>query len=98
MTPEDIAARLGEPFGSFPQVLADWAAVQPDKIALRDEQGEITWGELDDRIERIAARMLETGLERRQSVAILGTSTIPYALVFLAADKVRLHLAIVARE
>jgi fatty-acyl-CoA synthase len=85
VTAEDIAARLGEPFGSFPQVLADWAAVQPGKIALRDEQGAITWGELNDRVERIAARMLETGLERGQSVAILGTSTIPYALVFLAA-------------
>ena len=85
MTAEDIAARLGEPFGSFPQVLADWAAVQPGKVALRDEQGELTWGALAERVERIAARLQATGLERGQSVAILGTSTIPYALVFLAA-------------
>ncbi|WP_120717106.1 class I adenylate-forming enzyme family protein [Tsuneonella amylolytica] len=82
---EGITAGLSQPYGSFPQVLADWARVQPGKPALRDEDGEITWGELGDRIERIAARLIEDGLERGQSVAILGTSTVPYALVFLAA-------------
>ncbi|ANY19246.1 Long-chain-fatty-acid--CoA ligase [Tsuneonella dongtanensis] len=85
MTRDDIAHRLAEPFGAFPQILADWAAIQPDLPALRDEDGELSWGELGDRIERIAARLQEVGLERGQSVAILGTSTIPYALVFLAA-------------
>ncbi|MFA9201644.1 MAG: class I adenylate-forming enzyme family protein, partial [Cypionkella sp.] len=74
-----------EPYGSFPQVLADWAALKPDKPALRDEAGELTWGELGERIERIAARLQADGLEQGQSVAILGTSTIAYALVFLAA-------------
>jgi acyl-CoA synthetase (AMP-forming)/AMP-acid ligase II len=85
MTAEDIAASLAEPFGSFPHVLRCWAAVQPDKPALRDEAGELTWGALADRIERIAARLQADGLARGQSVAILGTSTVPYALVFLAA-------------
>ncbi|GGE05260.1 4-coumarate--CoA ligase [Tsuneonella deserti] len=85
MTSEEIAARLAEPFGSFPRTIADWAALQPDKVALRDEQGELTWGELGDRVERIAAKLQASGLERGQSVAILGTSTIPYALAFLAA-------------
>ncbi len=85
MTGEDIAARLAEPFGSFSQVLADWAALRPGAPALRDEGGELTWAELDDRIERIAARLQSDGLERGQSVAILGTSTVAYALVFLGA-------------
>ena len=30
MTVQEIAARLAEPFGSFSQVLAKWAAIQPD--------------------------------------------------------------------
>jgi len=85
MTAEDIAARLGEPFGSFPRVLADWARVKPDAVALSDDFGLLTWAELVDRIERIAARLQSDGLERGQSVAILGTSAISYALVFLAA-------------
>lgn len=79
------AAALAEPFGNFSQILSHWAAAQPDKPAIRDDGGELTWAELDDRVERLAARLLETGLQRGQSVAILGTSCIAYALVFLAA-------------
>ncbi|UIP07555.1 acyl--CoA ligase [Erythrobacter sp. SDW2] len=79
------AAALAEPFGNFSQILSQWAAAQPDKPAIRDDGGELTWGELDDRVERLAARLVETGLQKGQSVAILGTSCIAYALVFLAA-------------
>lgn len=82
---DTMRARLTEPFGSFPAILAEWAEVQGDKTALIDEHGSLSWTEMVGRIERLAARLVETGLERGQSVAILGTSTINYALVFLAA-------------
>ena len=76
---------LAEPFGSFPNVLRDWARQQPDTLALVDEDRQATWAQLDDEVERLAARLIETGLERGQSVAILGYSSVNYALVFLAA-------------
>ena len=76
---------LAQPFGSFPQILKNWAEHQPDAAALIDESGEIGWAETVDRIERIAARLVETGLKPGQSVAILGYSSVNYALVFLAA-------------
>jgi len=79
------AAALAEPFGNFSEILSRWAASHPQAPALRDDHGELTWAELDDRIERTAARLVATGLERGQSVAIVGTSTIEYAVVFLAA-------------
>ena len=79
------AATLSEPFGNFTQVLAHWATHQPEATALRDDTGSLTWATMADRIERIAARLADDGLERGQSVAILGISSIPYALVFLAA-------------
>ena len=85
MDASDTAARLAEPYGDFSATLACWAKAQPDAIALRDETGALTWAEMADRIERIAARLTEDGLERGQAVAILGVSSIPYALVFLAA-------------
>lgn len=85
MANPDLAAALAEPYGSFSAILSAWAARQPGAVALRDENGQLTWGDLDDRIERIAARLQQDGLERGQSVAILGASGIPYALVFLAA-------------
>lgn len=77
--------QLQADFGSFPAIISGWAAARPDRLALRDDCGDLTWGELGDRVERIAAQLIETGLERGQSVAILGTSCIHYALVFLAA-------------
>ena len=80
-----VRALLAEPFGSFPAILGHWALVQGDKPALMDDNVTLSWAELADRVERIAARMVQTGLERGQSVAILGTSTVNYALVFLAA-------------
>ena len=80
-----IAAKLAEPFGSYSQIIADNAAELDEKIAIRDDDAEITWAQLGEKVERIAARLLEEGLERGQSVAILGYSSIPYALVFLAA-------------
>ncbi|MBX7481913.1 class I adenylate-forming enzyme family protein [Qipengyuania qiaonensis] len=80
-----IVAKLSEPFGSFPQIIAENAAAQSNRFAMRDDASEVTWAELGDLVERIAARLVEDGLERGQSVAILGYSSIPYALVFLAA-------------
>lgn len=77
--------QLATECGSFPLILNGWSQRQPDKIAMRDDQSEVTWAQLNDRIERIAARLVETGLAPGQSVAILGASCINYALIFLAA-------------
>lgn len=80
-----MMSRLAEPFGSFPAILMEWSRIKGDELALRDERREVYWAELVGLVERLAARLVETGLQRGQSVAILGTSTVEYALVFLAA-------------
>ncbi|MHA6316407.1 class I adenylate-forming enzyme family protein [Altererythrobacter sp. CAU 1778] len=80
-----IQHRLAQPFGSFPGILCEWSQERPDALALKDERGEICWADMVEAVERIAARLQETGLESGQSVAILGYSSIEYALVFLAA-------------
>ncbi|MCL9998942.1 MAG: acyl--CoA ligase [Erythrobacter sp.] len=85
MSNETMMNRLAEPFGSFPEILMEWSRIKGDDLALVDENRELYWAELVGLIERLAARLVETGLRRGQSVAILGTSTVEYALVFLAA-------------
>ncbi|MBV7258825.1 acyl--CoA ligase [Erythrobacter sp. WH158] len=80
-----MIGKLAEPFGSFHEILRGWAVHHPDKIALIDETRDCAWAELIGEVERLAARLVETGLERGQSVAILGYSSVNYALVFLAA-------------
>jgi len=82
---ETQRAALAETFGSFPHIIAANAAALDSQIAMRDDEGELSWAALGDRVERIAARLIADGLERGQAVAILGYSSIPYALVFLAA-------------
>jgi acyl-CoA synthetase (AMP-forming)/AMP-acid ligase II len=82
---EAIIDALEQPFGSFMETLTGWARAQPDAIALVDDRRDVAWAELIGLVERLAARLIETGLERGQSVAILGTSSVEYALVFLAA-------------
>lgn len=85
MTNEIMTARLAEPFGSFPDILMEWSQIKGDDLALVDERREVHWAELVRLVERLAARLIETGLQRGQAVAILGTSSVEYALVFLAA-------------
>ncbi len=85
MTRAEIITTLAQPFGSFPEVLAHWSRLQPDQIALVDDTRTLAWTDLIDEVDRLAARMIETGLKRGQSVAILGYSSVNYALVFLAA-------------
>jgi len=80
-----MKGKLAEEFCSFTEILRDWSQIQPDTLALIDDHGDCAWAELIGAVERLAARLIETGLERGQSVAILGTSSINYALVFLAA-------------
>ncbi len=85
MTATDPITLLDQPFGSFPAMLAAWSAHRGEALALDDGTTRLTWREAGERIERIAARLQADGLERGQAVAILGTSTVNYALVFLAA-------------
>jgi len=82
---DEILHALAAEYGSFTDILTLWARAQPDATALVDDARDIAWAELIGLVERLAARLIETGLERGQPVAILGTSSVEYALVFLAA-------------
>ena len=81
----DPAAQLDAEFGSFPGLIQAWGEFRGDAPALYDGTTNLSWRETAALVERIAARLQADGLERGQAVAILGTSTVEYALVFLAA-------------
>ena len=85
MTEHAALALLNREFGSFAEMIRWWAQRQPNAIALRDDHGDLSWQDLDHQVERLAKRLKDTGLAPGQAVAILGTSNIAYALVFLAA-------------
>ncbi len=81
----DPALLLDQPFGSFPGLIAAWGEYRGDAAALYDGTVTLSWREVADRVERIAARLQADGLQRGQAVSILGTTTVNYALIYLAA-------------
>ena len=82
---ENPAALLDAEFGSFPGLIAAWGAYRGEADALYDGTTTLSWAETAARVERIAARLQADGLERGQAVAILGTTSVNYALIYLAA-------------
>ncbi len=79
------AIRLEAEFGSFPGLIAAWGEWRGEAPALFDGAANLSWRETANRVERIAARLQADGLERGQAVAILGTTSVNYALIYLAA-------------
>ncbi|MFM5922682.1 MAG: class I adenylate-forming enzyme family protein [Novosphingobium sp.] len=81
----DPAVQLDADFGSFPGLIAAWGEFRGAAPALHDGAETLSWREVADKVERIAARLQADGLQRGQAVAILGTTCNAYALVYLAA-------------
>lgn len=81
----DIHAELEKPFGDFRGLLGAYGETQGDAPAISDSSKTIDWGQLSALTARIAAQLKADGLEAGQSVAILGTTNVEYALVYLAA-------------
>ncbi|WP_017671204.1 class I adenylate-forming enzyme family protein [Blastomonas sp. AAP53] len=81
----DIKAQLEQEFGDWPGIVAAWGRERPDAPALDDGHRQISWGELSAQVDRIAAQLLADGLQRGQAVAILGTTSVSYALAYLGS-------------
>lgn len=80
-----IDTELEKTFGDFGALIGAWADEKPDDRALADSNTELTWREVSALTSRIAAQLQRDGLQHGQAVAILGTSNVEYALVYLAA-------------
>jgi acyl-CoA synthetase (AMP-forming)/AMP-acid ligase II len=79
-----IDTELEKSFGDFGALIGAWGIEKSDGRALADSNSELSWREVAQATARIAAQLQRDGLQRGQAVAILGTSNIPYALVYLA--------------
>ncbi|MBL0925626.1 MAG: acyl--CoA ligase [Sphingomonadaceae bacterium] len=81
----DPQTELEKPFGSYPDLIAYWGRDRPDRIALDDGTESLSWGAVSALVERIALQLQRDGLQKGQAVAILGTTSVRYALAYLAA-------------
>ncbi len=78
-------AELEKPFGDYSALISAWGRDRPERIALDDGTERLSWSEMAALVERIAAQLQSDGLKKGQAVAILGTTTVRYALAYLGA-------------
>jgi len=76
-------ALLTSDFATLPDIISEHAKERGDKTAVADAEGSVSYAELDAMMDRVAAALQRDGVEQGQSVAIISTSSIAYAAVFL---------------
>ena len=82
----DTAAPAGlPPFRAIGDLVREHAQARPRQLALRQGAERMTWGELDRRMDQVAATLQRKGVQPRESIAICGANSVPYALLFLGA-------------
>jgi len=79
----DIEVLFAQPFGTLPDLFRAQAEARPRHIALIDPAGDISYGNADAVIDRVAAALQRDGFKDSDVAAICASSSIPYALVFL---------------
>jgi acyl-CoA synthetase (AMP-forming)/AMP-acid ligase II len=75
-------------FTPFPAHIKAHARTQPDRPAISDTGGALSWREFDERIDRIGARLQAEGVRRGDPVAIGGRNAVGYALAYCAALRI----------
>ena len=82
MTAADL---LAGDFATLPDLLAAHARERPDKVALADERGTLTYAALDLLADRIAAALQRDGVRHGDAVAIVAAPSTDYVAVFMGA-------------
>ena len=62
-------------FESIPHAMARNARAHPDRRLLLCEGRSVTWGEFDKRVNRVANALLAMGLQKRDKVAVLASTS-----------------------
>ncbi|WP_194894824.1 amino acid adenylation domain-containing protein [Catenulispora pinisilvae] len=69
------------------EMFADHATAFPDRVALTGPRGDLSYGELDARAERLATRLVRSGAERDTAVGVLLERSEDFVLSALAVLK-----------
>ena len=80
-------------FGTLSDLVALQAAAKPEHLALVHDDREVSYGELDDLINRFAASLQANGYEAGGSVAICGLTCVEYVVGFLGTLRAGLTVA-----
>lgn len=72
---------------SFYELLARHAAARPDAFALRDSTRRLTWGELQRRVDGMAARLAAAGVRRGERVSLWLSNRVEAVIALLACSR-----------
>lgn len=76
---------MDHPFAFLPDLIAGHAAAAPQRLALQHGEERLTYGQLDARMDQVAAALQRDGVRKGEAIAICGLSSLTYVLVFLGA-------------
>ena len=83
----DLALRRPSSQQSIGKVFQDLAGRQPDALFLRAHNGSVTYGEANERANRIAHVLSERGVQQGQAVGLMSHNSIDMIIVLLATVK-----------
>lgn len=70
---------------TLPAVLAAWARLAPDQVALVHGGHRLTYGELADRVWRFAGQLASRGIVRGDRAVLVGDNSISWVVAYLGA-------------
>ena len=88
--PQNVAAMASEirKWGEIGMLPALHARRNPDKVAIIDDDGEVTWKELDDAANAVAHALLDKGIKGGDGVAILARNSRWFAVAEFGCARV----------
>ena len=78
---------------TFDEFLIHWAADRPDRLALREEDREYSYAELDDLTAKVASALLGAGLQKGDRIAWIGKNSDLYFQLFFGAARAGIVMA-----
>jgi len=72
---------------SIADIARVWGSLTPDKVALIDAYGAVTYGELDDRSNRIANAIIDGGVRPGSHIGYLGKNSAEFFAIWMGINK-----------
>lgn len=81
----DFETAINQEFGTIAGLIGLHAALRPDNPAMRDDSRTLSYRQLDELMNRVAAALQRDGLNKGDAVAVCAASSVNYAALFLGA-------------